>query len=30
VITNQVRDEGVASKLWEMSVQLTGVSYLAS
>jgi NAD(P)-dependent dehydrogenase (short-subunit alcohol dehydrogenase family) len=30
VIADQVRDEGVASRLWELSIQLTGVSYLAS
>jgi NAD(P)-dependent dehydrogenase (short-subunit alcohol dehydrogenase family) len=30
VIADHVRDEAVASKLWDMSMQWTGVSYLAS
>ena len=29
-ITDYVRDEEVAAKLWDLSVRLTGVSYLAS
>jgi len=29
-IADHVRDEAVAGKLWEMSIEWTGVSYLAS